>query len=146
MAADNTNFDKANRFIARMMRHAGEKQSLMQEFAVLSGSDIIENFRIGGQPTRWKPSHRAEYEGGQTLVDTSQLMKSAATPQVQGDTIILGSDLPYAAVHQYGIDKEVKTKNGSRRMRIDARPYLVFSNNFLKTAERIGSRWLLEGA
>ncbi|MDP1675659.1 MAG: phage virion morphogenesis protein [Bacteroidota bacterium] len=139
------NFDKANKIIERLFSRTGDKHNVMQELAVMSGSDIIENFRQGGRASRWEKSQRAIREGGQTLVDTSRLMKSAATPQVQGDTIIHGSNLPYAAIHQFGFDSDIKTKNGSRRLRIKARPYLVFSNEFLNDASRVVSRWLLEG-
>lgn len=140
------NLQEANQILQRFIARAGSLRLPMLEVAAMYGSSIIENFRQGGRPSRWKKSKRAEHQGGQTLLDTGRLMKSESTPQVQSDKIILGSNLPYARAHQLGVDKDIKTKKGIRKMRLPARPSLVLQKEDLNDASRVFTRWLTEGA
>lgn len=52
-----------------------------------------------GQP--WLPSRRARRQGGKTLVDRGRLMGSIAH-RVAGTAVEVGSNVPYAAIHQFG--------------------------------------------
>jgi len=62
-----------------------------------------------GQP--WKPSLRARLEGGQTLVDGGDLRRSI-TRQVTGNTLLVGTNVKYAAIHQFGGVIRAKTPRG----------------------------------
>ena len=76
-----------------------------------------------GRP--WKRSIRAELEGGETLSDTGRLRRSI-TYRVLPGGFALGTNVKYAATHQFGAviePKNVRNKEG--------KPYLRF---------RIGSR------
>ena len=100
---------------------------------------INRNFKVEGRPVKWIQSRRAEEEGGQTLRDKGTL-KNSIFSKVYKHKIQFGSNLKYAAVHQYGFSGTVsvpehsrKTKYGStrvrahsRRMRLPARPFIVF--------------------
>ena len=68
--------------------------------------------------TPWKPSARAEEEGGQTLTDTARLRQSI-THRVRGDGVEVGTNVVYAAIHQFGgqAGRGLKTT-------LPARPYL----------------------
>ena len=55
-----------------------------------------------GQP--WVVSQRAALEGGQTLTDTARL-KSSITHQVDSRHVDVGTNVIYAAVHQFGAKK-----------------------------------------
>jgi phage gpG-like protein len=129
----------------------------LREIAPMFGSEIIENFDKGGRDNSgdhiWKKSQRAIRKGGQTLVDNTNLMKSAAVPRVDDKSITLGSDLPYARIHQFGgeihrkedgkFDKGRSTARGKGMTfgesvtKIDARPYLFISDKALDIAGRI---------
>ncbi|WP_420585832.1 phage virion morphogenesis protein [Ruegeria sp.] len=52
-----------------------------------------------GQP--WQPSRRAQETGGLTLTDTARLRRSITT-RVGRDSVEIGSNLVYAAIHQFG--------------------------------------------
>lgn len=52
--------------------------------------------------TPWVPSERAR-KGGKTLVDTARL-KGSNTHQVDGDTVEVGTNVEYAAAHQFGAE------------------------------------------
>ena len=54
---------------------------------------------VGPDGTPWKPSKRAEAEGGQTLIDTRLLMGSIDF-QASDDTVEWGTNVIYAAIHQ----------------------------------------------
>lgn len=57
-----------------------------------------------GQP--WPPSARASEEGGKTLVDRGHL-RDANTYYVQGDELVVGNSMVYAAAHNQGVDEMV---------------------------------------
>lgn len=110
------NFDDLNQLFGEMLNRGGDPRP-MREIGVLLGNSIMKTFEVGGRPTAWLPSQRAQRQGGQTLLDTGRLMKSAAMPEVSGNTITLGSNLPYAAVHQYGFEGDVTVKSFTRKVR-----------------------------
>lgn len=57
-----------------------------------------------GQP--WKPSKRARKLGGKTLVATGEL-RSKFNAQLIAGGLEFGTDIVYAAAHQFGVDKVV---------------------------------------
>lgn len=59
------------------------------------------NFERGGRPERWKESHRAAREHGKTLTDTGRLAMSI-THVAGEDFVIVGTNIDYAAIHQFG--------------------------------------------
>lgn len=92
-----------------------------------------------GKP--WKPSRRAADEGGRTLYDRGDLQQSL-TASHDARSAILGTNLPYAAIHQFGGKITAKTAKGLRFMvgkgdaehlvivqsvTLPARPFLGFS-------------------
>ena len=88
----------------------------------------------------WKPSLRAELEGGQTLTQRGRLRDSVHF-EARADQVEVGSNLIYAAVHQLGATI-VPVNAGALRFRlpgglgmrtvqqvvIPARPYLGISD------------------
>lgn len=97
-------------------------------------SSITQNFESGGRPVKWKKSKRVLMHGGKTLIKDANLMDSI-TDEPAKDHVKVGTDEPYGAVHQFGIDEKVKVKlKGKRKMierhmKIDARPYLVIQDH-----------------
>lgn len=82
-------------------RLAKPKQALKECGLVLLRS-IGKNFKAGGRPMRWKTSKRAARTGGgKTLVDTSRL-KNSITMKAGETSLIVGTNVKYAAIHQLG--------------------------------------------
>lgn len=135
-------------------------------------SSIQENFRVGGRPERWLISHRARKEAGQTLLKTGRLMRSLTNPAVTAEGITLGSNLPYARIHQEGGDIHFAARSetfkrrrfvrgakkgqfqrgtqagrgftrGAYTVRIPARPYIVFQEADVENAGKIMLQHLL---
>lgn len=116
------------------------KKQLMASIGEGLVSSTSKRFEQGEAPdgTAWLPSRRAQEEGGQTLVDNAELKKSidyAAT----ASTVMVGTNLPYAYIHQKGgiirpkskKSLKFKTPDGktvfAKSVKIPARPYLGIS-------------------
>lgn len=115
-------FDKA---LGKAAHKLGDTQTLMESVGDALVSGTLKRFDAEEDPTgkKWKPSARASAEGGKTLTDTALLRRSidyAATPE----KVMVGSNLPYARIHQKG----GKTGKG-HKVNMPARPYLGVSKD-----------------
>ena len=118
----------------------GDTQALMESVGEALVSGTLKRFDAEkdpeGQP--WEPSGRAQEDGGQTLTDSGRLRRSiefAAT----SDKVMVGSNLPYARIHQLGgkitpkkAKKLVFKGRGGKKVAVDkvtmpARPFLGVS-------------------
>ena len=93
-------FDKA---LSEAAHKLADRQALMDSIGEALVSGTLKRFDAEEEPTgkKWKPSARAAAEGGKTLTDEAFLRRSidyAATP----DKVMVGSNLPYARIHQEG--------------------------------------------
>lgn len=64
----------------------------------------------------WRPRKKEPEDGHALLQDSTLLRKSIRVVAITKDSVIIGSDRPYAATHQLGSDK----------LNIPARPFLPF--------------------
>jgi len=76
-------------------------QKALKECGLVLLRSVAKTFKAGGRPVRWKPSNRAQFSGGKTLIDTARLMRSI-TMKVTGKTLKVGTNVKYAAMHQLG--------------------------------------------
>lgn len=130
--------DKA---MSKAAQKLGNKQDLLDSVgdALVSGTLARFNAEEDPQGNKWKPSRRAREEGGQTLSDTTML-RGSVEYATAGDKVMVGSNLPYALIHQKG--GTIKPKKGkylkfkglggkdvfAREVTIPARPYLGVSD------------------
>lgn len=119
----------------KMANHAALLASVGE--ALVSGT--VKRFADEESPDGkgWEPSARAALEGGKTLTDTGRLRNSidyAATP----DKVMVGTNLPYAMIHQKGgtirpkAKKHLKFKGANGWATVDevdmpARPFIGVS-------------------
>lgn len=106
-------------------------------------TSAVERFRTeeGPDGRKWEPSVRALQTGGKTLTQTAAL-KTSIHAQADASGAAVGTNLVYAATHQFGDERTVRAKNGgylrfqiggkwvtkaSVRIRIPARPFLGIS-------------------
>ncbi len=130
-------FDKS---LDKAAHKLGNTQALMESVGEALISGTLKRFDDEEEPTgkKWPKSKRAAKEGGQTLTNVGTLRKSIdkiATP----DKVMVGSNLPYARIHQKG--GTIKPKKGKylkfkgldgedvfvKEAKIPARPYLGVS-------------------
>ncbi|ANT39913.1 virion morphogenesis protein [Rhodovulum sp. P5] len=108
------------------------------------------NVTPGGVP--WPQSLRAQLEGGLTLHDSGQLMRSI-TEQPGPQSVRVGSNIIYAGIHQTGGTIRAKTARGLRftlangetavvgSVTIPARPYLGISDDERADIEGLTAAW-----
>jgi len=101
----------AERTINRLLDGARNMTPLMKVISKSLESDVKDNFQNqespDGQP--WKPSRRAQMEGGETLLDSGRLADSYIG-QSGKDYAEVGSNVIYAAIQQFG--GTIRPKNG----------------------------------
>ena len=92
-----------------------DKSGLMHDLGVAMEGFIFEKFETETAPdgTRWKPSLRAQTEGGKTLTDSSQLV-SSRTSESGEDWAAAGTNKIYAGVHNDGATIRAKSAKGLR--------------------------------
>ena len=113
-------FDKA---LGKAAHKLGDTQALMESVGEALRSGTIERFEAEEDPQgkKWKPSARAMAGGGKTLDNESHL-KDSIDYAATSDKVMVGSNLPYARIHQLG----GKTGKG-HKVDMPARPYLGVS-------------------
>lgn len=117
----------------------------MRAIADQMHADAVLRFETESGPDgeRWVPSARAVAEGGQTLTDTGHL-KGSLTAAHDARSAILGTNLIYAAIHQFG-GRIVRSAAKSSKRRfgppkpgaMPARPFLGFSADDAASIEAI---------
>lgn len=95
-----------------------DKTDLMRNIAGTMESAVMTNFDVGGRPAWLGIKHRE----GTPLVDTENLM-SSITSDYDNDSAIVGTNEPYAAIHQFG-----GMAGRGRKVKIPARPFLQLTS------------------
>ena len=101
----------------KLANAAQDRTLLMRSIAGTMESAVLQNFDVGGRP-KWLG---LKYRQGTPLVDTENLMNSI-TSYYDNDSAEVGTNEPYAAIHQFG----GKAGRG-RKVDIPARPFLVLT-------------------
>lgn len=111
--------------LSRFALSLGAREQLMNIIGVGQLKSVRQTFRDSGSPSgSWPPlspaslSWRKYSTGHKLLVDTGLLLNSI-TFAVQGNSVVVGTGLRYASVHQYGFDgdQSVKPYSYTRRQR-----------------------------
>lgn len=103
--------------LERLANATIHRAPLMRSIAGTMESAVLQNFEVGGRP-KWLG---LKYRQGTPLVDTENLMGSI-TSAYTNDEAIVGTNEPYAAIHQFG----GKAGRG-RKVDIPARPFLALT-------------------
>lgn len=146
----------------------------LEECAEILVSSIEQNFASEGRfsdadswrggPNKWPKSGAAKNRNGMTLSDSGQLRASvqanvSAYKTASGAKAEVGTNKEYAAVHNFGIDKDVKVgahtrtnKKGttftvrehSRNMNFPARPFMVVQDEDTEAMIDVLDRHILQ--
>lgn len=141
------------RFIDALVAKGADTAVLMERIGIVGENSVADNFEGEHAPdgTPWKPSLRARVTGGKTLTDLNTSIESQAT----ADSVAVGSNMVYAAIHQFG-----GTIRGNPTLRfalpgglgfrsvasvtIPARPFLGWSADALEEVDAQATDWLAE--
>lgn len=111
------NAQEVTALLERLAQATAHRAPLMRSIAGTMESAVLQNFDVGGRP-KWLG---LKYRQGTPLVDTENLMGSI-TSEYNNDEAIVGTNEPYAAIHQFG----GKAGRG-RKVEIPARPFLILT-------------------
>ncbi|MFQ5927628.1 MAG: phage virion morphogenesis protein [Terriglobia bacterium] len=104
-------------------------KGLLEGLAPLAARAIERNFDEEGRPRPWPPltpaTLRRKPPGLKILELTGRLRRSIRT-RVEGRALVLSTDVPYAAAHQFGLPQR----------RLPARPFLVLTRENQEEAAR----------
>lgn len=132
--------DKVEARLKKLALGSAERQKALGALGGALANRVRLCFRLGTSPygAPWKPLN-PRFRTGQPLRDTGRLQRSI-TSQVQGDAVVVGTNVRYARTHQYGAT--ILPKNGEflrvpvgdgflflRRVRIPARPFMPLVGN-----------------
>ena len=160
--------DRLNRRLQAIRTRGENPRQPLEEIGQLMVRSIRKNFREGGRPKKWPKSKRAG-ENRSTLVKSSHLMRSVHA-RVEARRVLIGPNKIYARIHQLGgIIKQTPTAKQRKyfwamyyqhghdpkwkasamarqiRIKIPARPYLVFQREDRRRAAGIFVNWALRG-
>lgn len=137
-----SNLPQVQRLFQEIRRFGGDPAPLLQDIAFLGESSTRARFRsqTGPDGQRWKPSLRAQLNGGKTLTKDGHLGDSVGS-YVNQKSAVWGVNRIYAAIHQFGGTIKAKGAGGLRfaipglgwrtvsKVDIPARPYLGLSDD-----------------
>ena len=113
--------------LARLDHMSGiDKAGVMNAIAEGLRTSTMQRFGSEESPegTKWAPSIRATKQGRKTLTKTADL-KDSIRAQVDESGAAVGTNLVYAATHQFGDERTIRAKQRN----IPARPFLGISKD-----------------
>ena len=97
--------DETTRVLATIEGHLQDLGPPLEATKQLLLTSVRDNFAAGGRPTPWVPLRRARRRGSLgsaiPLNDTGTL-RASITGEVSGNTVTIGTNLAYAAIHNFG--------------------------------------------
>lgn len=150
----------------RLRKRMKDLSPVMDEIGASLERSTVRRFETGTAPSGvpWKPSQRAGEQAGQTLVDTGRLRDSLGR-QASEDEVIVGTNVVYAAIHQFGGKTPPVVIRPRRKKalfwpglkhpvkkvqhpgsRVPARPFLGISSSDERRIGRIFAAWLEQAA
>lgn len=128
--------------LKRLINLGKNMEPAMGDIAAIGENSVHIRFRTGTAPdgSRWKPSLRAQINGGKTLIKDAHLVQSTSSNHGR-DYAEWGVNRPdYAAIHQFGGTIKPKSTGGlrfklangafvtARQVNMPARPFLGVSD------------------
>lgn len=86
----------------------------------------------------WSKEYAGRQKGGKSYLEGEGNLIDSITFDVQGGRVLIGSDLEYAAIHQYGGTPDMKPGPAG----IPARPYLGWGDDDLAAIQAEADAWL----
>ncbi len=121
--------------IGQIQGRLGSPRAALEIAGGVIKDSVDENFRVGGRPTPWKKSKRAEGEEkkageGQTLVDSGRLRDSFGV-QVSGSSVFVGTNVPYAAPQDLGAKAHTILPKKGKALKFMGRDGVTFAKKVM---------------
>ncbi|PJG86209.1 phage virion morphogenesis protein [Conservatibacter flavescens] len=108
------NTDEVAKVLQAVAEKAKHRTDLMRKLAGRMEYAVKTNFHEGGRP-KWLG---LKYRSGKPLVD-SEVLSESISSEYDNDNAIVGTNEPYAAIHQFG-----GMAGRGKKVKIPARPFL----------------------
>lgn len=120
LTLDRDGFDST---MQHLLRNVEDLSPVSYEIGQLLSNSVKRNFIEGGRPEKWTVSKRAKRDKlktkrAPTLRDTGVLMNSIIGGDAGDNTIRVGTNVEYAAAHNFGVDKQITQQVGEHTRRI----------------------------
>jgi phage virion morphogenesis protein len=117
------------RLFSKLEQKAIDKAQLTRAITGIMKRAVDDNFETQGRPDRWAPLSPVTLKqklkkGKDKILINSNLLRRSITSYNDANTAVVGTNKPYAAIHQFGGNISRKTKKGSHIITIPARPFL----------------------
>lgn len=116
--------EELKRRLAGMIARGRNLKPLLVDISEIIHSEVDENFQAGGRDPQWPQSKRAMKQGGQTLIDSGQLLASIQS-FIGGNSAGVATNKAYAAIHNFGGPITRKPHSSTTRLRTDAKGNLL---------------------
>lgn len=114
---------QARKKLALMISRSQNPEPLLRQIAGIMDDEVEQNFAVGGRPA-WPKSQRVKKHGGQTLIDSAQLVNSIQQ-FVTARSAGVATNKEYGAIHNFGGEIKRKPYYSEVRLRTDARGNLL---------------------
>jgi phage virion morphogenesis protein len=125
------------RLLAEVQGRLANLEPALTAIKEVALDSIRQNFEASGRPEPWAP---LKYRQGKPLILSGRL-RASITGEVQGSTVVLGTNLSYAAIHNYG----GTTTWGKRTVTIPQRQYMLVQEADATTFAQILTAHLTRG-
>lgn len=150
MADEPIEIEFDNKEIQQKLLKLAEKgenlRPLMKNIAGIFAYSTEENFKEEGRPDKWtglkeitQKSREKKHKWPGQILQVEGILASSVNTYYDNDSVVIGSNLPYAAIHQLG-GKAGRNKSAE----IPARPYLKLTDDDYKEILNETEKYLKE--
>ena len=117
--------------LLEIARKTENLRPLMKNIAGILAYSVEENFKNEGRPDKWtdlseitKNKRRELHKYPGQILQVSGQLASSVNTQYDDNSAVIGSNLPYAAIHQLG-----GQAGRNKKVKIPARPYINLTDD-----------------
>jgi phage gpG-like protein len=129
--------------IGDMLGQCANMEPFFVQVAAIMHGEVEDNFAAGGRDPQWPESQRVKKHGGQTLIDSAQLIGSIQE-FVTGESAGVSTNKIYAAAQNFGSDITQYPRSQRLYFRADKKTGVV-DNRFAKKSRSNFSQWATSG-
>lgn len=120
-----------NEKLLELAKRGENLRPLMKNIAGIFAYSTEENFKEEGRPEKWtdladitKEKRRKKNKWPGQILQVEGKLAASVNTQYDNDSAVIGSNLPYAAIHQLG-----GQAGKNKKVEIPARPYLQLTDD-----------------
>ena len=125
---------EVNKRLIELAKRIENLRPLMKNIAGILAFSTEENFKNEGRPDKWtdlseitKNKRREQHKYPGQILQVSGQLASSVNTQYDDNSAVIGSNLPYAAIHQLG-----GQAGRNKKVKIPARPYINLTDDDFK--------------